>query len=82
MMRAVSGLLWLITILATLVSAIDFFFASATADSAPQQAAGAAMAVAQVAVPYVLARAFDELSGVNRPAKSKPAELAAEKKAA
>lgn len=78
-MRAVSGLLWLLVLLAAGFSAVDLFFTMASAQGAPQQAAGAAMTAAQVIIPYVLARAVDELSGVNRPAAPKPAAAEPEK---
>jgi len=38
----------------------------AVAESAPQQAAGAAFAIAYAAIPYCLARSLDEMTRVDR----------------
>lgn len=56
---------WFITILATFAASFQLLFTFTAAQSAPQQAAGAAMAAAMVIVPYVFTRAVE---GLGRPA--------------
>lgn len=60
-MRTLERLLWLATGLGALFGALQIALTSANATSAPQQAAGMAMAVAYAVVPYVLARALQEM---------------------
>src|SRR5579862_8988756 len=50
---------WGVTLLAALAAGFELFTTLAFAASAPQQAAGAALAVAIVAVPYVFSRAVE-----------------------
>jgi hypothetical protein len=54
--------LWILTILGELAGAATVIFDVLTADSAPKQAAGAAMAVSFVVIPYCVARAVEGLS--------------------
>jgi hypothetical protein len=53
----IEKILWLWTMIGGLTSTGLLLYTFTKAQSAPQQAAGAAMAVAVVAVPYCLARA-------------------------
>lgn len=55
------SILWVLTILGTLYGGFTFAQTLMLADSAPQQAAGAAMAVGWAILPYILARAVSEL---------------------
>lgn len=52
---------YILCILAALVAGLVLFETLLNSTSAPQQAAGAAMACAIVIIPYVLARAFEKL---------------------
>ena len=52
------------------LGALEFYGSIDSATSAPQQAAGAAMAMCWAIIPYVLARALDEAVGYNRPRQS------------
>ena len=54
---------WIITLICSALGGILLFDTFLSADSAPQQAAGAAMAVAIVVIPYVFSRAIAELLG-------------------
>ena len=54
--------MWLITILSCLAGAIELS-AAFSADSAPKQAAGAAMAAGCCIVPYCISRALQAISG-------------------
>jgi hypothetical protein len=58
---AVGRLLWLAVLLGALFGALTLALTNATASGAPQQAAGAAIAVGYGVLPYVLARAWDAL---------------------
>jgi hypothetical protein len=53
---------WVITALVTCFSALDYAATMVAAESAPQQAAGAAMAAVQVIVPYVFTRCMEGLA--------------------
>ncbi len=57
-----ASLVYIFTILGGIVGSILLFDAFTSADSAPQQAAGAAMAAACVVIPYCVARSFEYLS--------------------
>jgi hypothetical protein len=61
-MRAI----WILPLLGSLIAGLEFFDSLISATSAPQQAAGAAMAMSWAVLPYVFARAADGLS--QRPA--------------
>lgn len=51
-----------LSLLGAIVGGLDFAISAASANSAPQQAAGAAMAVAWAVIPYVFARAAEKLN--------------------
>ncbi|WP_343787933.1 hypothetical protein [Dokdonella soli] len=53
---------WWGTIIGSLIGLVQMLITAFSATSAPQQAAGAAMAVMTAAVPYCLARAVQMLS--------------------
>jgi hypothetical protein len=53
---------WGLTMLGSLIGGVVFFFALLTSNGAPQEAAGAALAIGFAVLPYVFARAFDELN--------------------
>lgn len=55
-------LLWILTIVGALIGGSFFLLTLLTADSAPQEASGAALAIGCAVIPYVLARAVSELS--------------------
>jgi hypothetical protein len=61
---------WILVILAALFSAFELMGGLLGAKSAPQQAAVAAMAAAQIIIPYCLVRAITEL-GKESPSKKK-----------
>lgn len=52
---------YILVLIGVLAGGFTFLETLVFAESAPQQAAGAAMALAWVAIPYVLARAFEKL---------------------
>lgn len=56
-----SRLLWIFAAICTLFGLLQLGYTFVAAESAPQQAAGAALAAALAVVPYVLARADQEL---------------------
>jgi len=58
----VSRGLWACAAAGAIMGGLDGFVGLAGAESAPQQAAAAAYAVALAVVPYVFARAFDEIT--------------------
>jgi hypothetical protein len=60
-MRVVRIILWIVTILGALVGFAQMMMLE-SATGAPQQAAGAAMAVASAVIPYVFARAVEKIS--------------------
>jgi hypothetical protein len=53
---------WIITALATVVASIELFFTMTVAQSAPQQAGGAAMAAGIAIIPYVFTRCMEGLA--------------------
>jgi sugar phosphate permease len=57
-MRAI---LWVLTILGSLIGGLIFFLGFTSAKGAPQEAAAAAAGIAFGVLPYVCARAVDEL---------------------
>jgi ABC-type phosphate transport system permease subunit len=59
-------LLWVLTVIAALIALVFFFGTMGTARSAPREAAGASMALAVAVLPYVLARAADEIARLNK----------------
>jgi hypothetical protein len=68
-MRAV----WILPLLGSIIAGFQFLDSLLEAKSAPQQAAGAAMAICWAVLPYVFARAAESLSGpAERPAAQSP----------
>lgn len=61
-----SRIMWALVALAILVFGIDGYFSFVRAQSAPQEAAAAAMACFSIILPYLLARAVDGVLGVNQ----------------
>jgi hypothetical protein len=61
LLRVVRALLWVAVCLSTIYGGLEFVNTLVLANSAPQQAAGAAMALGYAVIPYVLARAIDGL---------------------
>ena len=57
------GLCWVVVLIAAAAAVWQLFDTFANAQSAPQQAAGAAMSAATVIAPYCFARAVRALSG-------------------
>lgn len=53
--------LWILTIIFSIIGAVLFAGAMSSANGAPQQAAGAAMALCFAVIPYVISRAVSEL---------------------
>lgn len=68
-MLALLGFFWIITIFATVVACLVLFVTFARSTSAPQEAAGAALAVAIVVIPYVFSRACQAMYDADRQAK-------------
>jgi hypothetical protein len=62
----VASIFWLLTILGSLAGAFTLTQTFSAAKSAPQEAAGAALAAALAVIPYCLARAVGELAGLSR----------------
>ncbi|MEN6538906.1 MAG: hypothetical protein ABFC67_04775 [Mizugakiibacter sp.] len=60
-MKVLSQLSWLVTFLASFFGAFLIFSALTSSLSAPQEAAGAALACGVVIVPYVFSRTIDAL---------------------
>ncbi len=56
-------LLWVVTAVAAAFGAFVFVTSTMAANGAPQEAAGAAMAVALAVIPYIFTRCMQELSG-------------------
>lgn len=53
--------LWIITIICSILGTLFFVLTVATSNGAPQQAAGASIALCLAVIPYVLSRAVSEL---------------------
>jgi hypothetical protein len=53
---------WVIAIVGAVFGGLQLFSSMMSATGAPQQAAGAAMGAAMAIIPYVIARAVDELT--------------------
>ena len=54
--------IWILPLFGSLIAGLEFFDSLMSAASAPQQAAGAAMAMCWAILPYVFARAAAELN--------------------
>lgn len=61
-MRILAILSWIGVLIGSMLGALSLMEAVALSTSAPQQAAGAAIACALVVIPYGAARAFDSFS--------------------
>lgn len=61
-MKVIAGLFWLVSMAATAFAGISFLADFPRAESAPQQAAIAASALAMAGIPYVFARALHGLA--------------------
>ena len=57
---------WIVALVGSALGALTFLLTMSGAESAPQEAAGAGMALALAAVPYCFARALGELTSVRR----------------
>jgi hypothetical protein len=64
----VRKLWWVITILGGIVASL-FFAIAVASDSAPKEAAGAALALGWVVIPYCIARACTEIVAINAQSK-------------
>ncbi len=53
--------IWILPLVGSLIAGLEFFDSLISATSAPQQAAGAAMAMSWAVLPYVFARAAEGL---------------------
>lgn len=62
-------IVWIFPLLGSLIATLDFFTSLGTANSAPQQAAAAAMALCWAVLPYIFARAVE---GLSRPPAKTP----------
>lgn len=60
------SILWLITLLGAASGGFTLLDTFKSAESAPQQAAGAALAVALAVIPYCINRALDQIIGPDR----------------
>ena len=58
-------IVWMLPLLGSIIAGFEFFNSMASATSAPQQAAGAAMAMCWAVPPYILARAYQEIAQRN-----------------
>ena len=54
---------WAVAVIGALIGAVDLVLGVRLQESAPQQAVVAAMSVGWAVIPYVVARAYDELTG-------------------
>ena len=57
----IETLLWIVTILGSILGVVILIGTLLSADGAPQQASGAAVSVALAVIPYCVARAVTEL---------------------
>jgi hypothetical protein len=55
-------LYWKIAMISSCIGSVVFVLLNVAANGAPQQAAGSAMAIGLAVIPYVLARAVQELN--------------------
>lgn len=53
---------WVLTLIASVLGGIGLFFIAISPASAPQQAAGAAIAIGVAVIPYVFTRAVEGLT--------------------
>jgi hypothetical protein len=66
-MHVIVKLFYLFAFAGALIGALDFIGMIGIAESAPQQAAAAAMAMAWAVIPYVLARALEKMGASSPP---------------
>jgi hypothetical protein len=66
---------WILPLLGSLIAGFEFLDTLTAATSAPQQAAGAAMAMCWAVLPYVFARAVEGLSHLGAKQAPIPIEL-------
>ena len=59
--RISSAVVWAMAMMGFLFAGYELLHAAINAESAPQQAAGAAMAAASAIIPYCLARGWDAI---------------------
>jgi hypothetical protein len=64
-------LLWLVALIGAGIGGLTTCGTLATANGAPQQAAGFALGLALACVPYVLARSWEELVGKPAPGEKR-----------
>ena len=60
-MKNLKTILWIVVALCAAYGMIEYFNMMSNAQSAPQQAAGAAMAMAVAVIPYVFVRAISKI---------------------
>ena len=77
-MRGFVSFLWFVVGVAAIIAGIELWYAMENAESAAQQAAGAAQAVAIAVIPYVLVRAVESAFLRDRPAERIPFTPAAD----
>ena len=65
-MSSMIQLFYALTVLGTLIGGYEFLSMLSNAESAPQQAAGAAMAIGWALIPYILARSCHEVERLKR----------------
>jgi hypothetical protein len=63
-MNSIRRILWALTAFSSFVAALLFLAFMESAKSAPQEAAGAAIALGCAIIPYVFTRAIDELANL------------------
>ena len=61
--------LWVVSLVGAVLGLFSLVTDLPRAEGAPQQAAGAALAIAFAAIPYVLARSWEEIVGKPAPGK-------------
>jgi hypothetical protein len=69
-------LVWVLALLGAIFGGIELILGVRAAESAPQQAVVAAVAIGCGVLPYVFARACDELANYNRPPRPRVGEFA------
>ena len=66
-MVMVRQLFWVLAAFGSLIGGVEFFIVALGTKGAPQQAAGAAIAICWAVLPYVFARAIDEVARLAPP---------------
>lgn len=57
---------WILVIIGSVLGTLTLLLTFAASESAPQEAAGAGLAIAMAAIPYCFARALSEMGGRSR----------------